>query len=107
MGTSTTKLGADHLFTLTNMASLAATYLKQGWWDEAEEPEVQVIEKRKTKLGADYPGTVTSMVALAFIQKEYGRGTEALKPIEEYLKAETWILSSTPLYFVFLYNIIK
>ena len=48
-----------------------------------------MIEKRKTKLGADYPGTVTSMVALAFIQKEYGRGTEALKPIEEYLKAET------------------
>jgi Tetratricopeptide repeat len=35
-----------HLFTLSSMANLALTYRNQGQWKEAEEPEVQVIDKK-------------------------------------------------------------
>jgi hypothetical protein len=43
-------LGEEHPGTLASMASLASTYRNQGWWKEAEELEVQVMETRKRLL---------------------------------------------------------
>jgi hypothetical protein len=58
----------DHPDTLTNMANLASTSWNRGWWDAAEELEVQVMKK----LGTDHPDTLTSMANLAFTRKEQG-----------------------------------
>ena len=38
--TSKIKLGSDYFRTLTRVASLAATYLNQGRWEEAKNLEV-------------------------------------------------------------------
>ena len=43
------------------MANLASTFWNQGWWKEAEELEMQVMETRKRVLGAEHPDTLTSM----------------------------------------------
>jgi tetratricopeptide (TPR) repeat protein len=79
METRKTKLGADHLNTLTSMANLAATYRNQGRWDEAEKLFVQVIETRKTKLGADHPNTLASIANLAATYRNQGRWDKAEK----------------------------
>ncbi|KAJ5731809.1 uncharacterized protein N7483_006317 [Penicillium malachiteum] len=94
METCKTKLGEDHLSTLTSMANLASTYRNQGQWEEAEQLEVQVMETykiklgedrpseqlqvqvmktRKTKLGEDHSSTLTSMVNLASTYRNQGR----------------------------------
>jgi Tetratricopeptide repeat len=54
-----------HPSTLTNMANLASTYWSQGRWIEAEELEVQVMEKSLRVLGQEHPDTLTSMAHLA------------------------------------------
>ena len=48
---------AEHTDTLRSMENLAATYRNQGRWNEAEQLEVQVMEKRKKLLGAEHPDT--------------------------------------------------
>ena len=47
------------------MANLACTYMNQERWDEAEKPEVDVMNARKIKLGSDHPDTLTGMTNLA------------------------------------------
>jgi len=66
METSKTKLGADHLDTLTSMANLASTFWNQGRWEEAKKLEVEVMETSKTKLRANHLDTLTSINNLAF-----------------------------------------
>ena len=46
-----TRLGSDHVDTVTNMANLATTYWKQGRWDEAQKLEMDVMNAFKTRLG--------------------------------------------------------
>ncbi|OJJ78724.1 uncharacterized protein ASPGLDRAFT_30469 [Aspergillus glaucus CBS 516.65] len=74
-----TKLGEDHLATLTSMANLAMTYWNQGRWEEAEKLNVQVVETDKTKLGENHPHTLITMANLALIYRDQGRWEEAEK----------------------------
>jgi hypothetical protein len=50
-------LGQEHLDTLTSMGNLAATYLKQERWKEAEKLFVPVMETRKKIVGQKHPST--------------------------------------------------
>lgn len=77
--TRKTKLGEDHVDTLTGMANLAATYRNQGRWKEAERLFVQVMETRKTKLSEDHVDTLESMANLASIYCLQGRFDAARK----------------------------
>jgi hypothetical protein len=47
------------------MGNLASTYTNQGWWKEAEELFVQVMEMSSSVLGKEHPDTLTSMANLA------------------------------------------
>ncbi|KAK5987383.1 Kinesin light chain 1 [Cladobotryum mycophilum] len=75
----TTKLGPDHLKTISSMAILASTYINQGRWNDAEKLGKQVMETRKIKLGVDHPDTLTSMSDLVSIFCNQGRWDEAEK----------------------------
>jgi hypothetical protein len=59
------------------MANLASTYSKHGWWDEAEELRVEVIETRKKVLRDEHPSTLTSMSKLAATYWKQARWDEA------------------------------
>ena len=48
----------EHPHTLSSMASLAATFRKQGRWNEAEELDVQVLGARKKVLGQEHLATL-------------------------------------------------
>ena len=48
-------LGNDHPDMLVIMANLAATYQKQGHWNDAERLRVVVVEKMKQLLGDNHP----------------------------------------------------
>jgi Tetratricopeptide repeat len=58
------------------MANLASTYQNQGRWNEAEQPQLQVIDTRKKLLGAEHPKTLTSMSNLASTYGKQGRWNE-------------------------------
>jgi hypothetical protein len=60
------------------MGNLAAGYLNQGRWKEAEELEVQVMETRKRVLGQEHPDTLLSMGNLSFMFNSQGRRDEAI-----------------------------
>lgn len=47
------------------MASLTWTCSNQGRWWEAEDVEVEALEKREKVLRADHPDTLTSMINLS------------------------------------------
>ncbi|KAJ4183504.1 hypothetical protein NW759_017073 [Fusarium solani] len=70
-------LGEEDPSTLTSMANLALTFMKQGRWKEAEELFMGVIETRKRVLGEEYPDTLTSMNNLALTFMNQGRWKEA------------------------------
>ena len=71
-------LGEDHPDTLTSMGNLAAIYMNQGQWKEAEALEVVVMEKRKHILGQEHPDTLKHGKSCSHIQEpgpmEEGRG---------------------------------
>ena len=71
-------LGEDHPDTLSSMAHLAATYWNRGQWSEAEQLELQVMEKRRTLLGEDHPKTLSSMAHLAATYGNQGQWSEVL-----------------------------
>ncbi|KAL9049000.1 MAG: hypothetical protein Q9162_007442, partial [Coniocarpon cinnabarinum] len=48
-------------------------YADEGWWDEAEKLQVDVMEKRTAKLGPDHPNTLRSMANLASTYWKQGR----------------------------------
>ncbi|KAF9470348.1 hypothetical protein BDN70DRAFT_772852, partial [Pholiota conissans] len=58
---------------------IAHVYSKQGHWDEAEELEIEVMEKTKQFLGDDHPDTLRSMANLAATYWNQGRWKEAEK----------------------------
>jgi hypothetical protein len=58
------------------MSHLAATYMNQGRWDEAEKLEVDVMNGRKAKLGSNHPDTLSSMSNLAATYWNQGRWDE-------------------------------
>ncbi|KAJ5496995.1 hypothetical protein N7463_008982 [Penicillium fimorum] len=70
-------LGDDHKDVLDSMDMLAAAYLLEGQWEEAEELQIQVIKTCKTKLGEDHPSTLASMTNLASTYRQQGRWKEA------------------------------
>jgi tetratricopeptide (TPR) repeat protein len=77
--TRKTKLGADHLQTLSSTTNLASTYRNQGQWEEAAKLDAEVMETCKAKLGADHPDTLRSMANLALTYRNQGRWEEAEK----------------------------
>jgi Tetratricopeptide repeat len=50
------------------------------------------METSKTKLGVDHPDTLTSMNNLAFTWKGNSKETEAVRLIEEYIRAQKRVL---------------
>ncbi|KAL9057409.1 MAG: hypothetical protein Q9162_002354 [Coniocarpon cinnabarinum] len=52
-------------------------YADEGWWEEAETLQVDVMEKTTAKLGPDHPDTLTSMANLASTYQNQGRWEEA------------------------------
>jgi Tetratricopeptide repeat len=66
------------------MAMLGLAYELRGWWDAAEELEVQVMETRKK--------TLTSMNNLAFTWKGISKETEATRLIEECIQSRQRVL---------------
>jgi len=65
MEMSSSVLGKEYPDMLTSMANLASTFWNQGWWKEAEELEVQVMETSLRVLREDHPGTLIDMGNLA------------------------------------------
>jgi tetratricopeptide (TPR) repeat protein len=63
--------------TLDSSEMLAVAYLLEGWWEEAEQLFMQVMETRKMKLGADHPDTLINMSNLASTYRKQGRWEEA------------------------------
>jgi hypothetical protein len=68
------------------MANLASTYSNQGWWKEAEELDVQVMETRKRVLGEEHPSTLTNIDNLAHTWKSQSRNKEAILLMEKCLE---------------------
>ena len=60
-------LRAEHPSMLMSIANLALMSMNQGWWKEAEELFVQVIEMRKRVLGVEHPDMLTSIANLALM----------------------------------------
>jgi hypothetical protein len=86
LGIQTRELGSEHPDTLASTSSLAATYVKQEWWSEAEELQAKVLEVRKRELGLGHPDTLTITHDLAETYRRQGRWSEAqrlLPHIEE------------------------
>jgi hypothetical protein len=71
------KLGSNHPDTLSSMSNLAATYWKQGRWDEAEKLDADVMNGRKAKLESNHPDTLSSMAHLAATYRKQGWWDEA------------------------------
>ena len=65
---------------------LGRLYFDEGWWDEAEKLEVEVMETNKTRLGADHPDTLTSMANLAVTYRNQGRWDEAERLLVEVME---------------------
>ena len=70
-------LGEEDPNTLICMGNLAFTYRNQGRWNEAEQLEVQVMDKRKRLLGEEHPQTLISIGSLATTYRNQGRWNEA------------------------------
>lgn len=56
---------------------VADIYSQQGYWKDADELEVMVVEKRRHKLGEDHLNTLRSMANLASTYWDLGRWKEA------------------------------
>jgi hypothetical protein len=85
----------------TSMAKLASTYMHQGRLREAEELEIQVLDKNLKVLDAKHPDTLTSIRILAFIRKRQGRVVWAIELMRECLRTQTMVLVADHPYNVF------
>lgn len=83
------RLGRQHPSTLASMSLLALTYHAQGRWKEAEELEVQVIEKSKTVFGMAHPETYRNMLNLAATYYQQERWAEAEELYMQLMKASS------------------
>lgn len=57
-------LSAEDKIVLESTAMFAMARWEQGWWKEAEQLNVRVIETRKIKLGEDHPDTLINTANL-------------------------------------------
>ena len=55
-------------------------FYEAGYWKEAEQLEVPVMETKKRVLGEEHPSTLTSMANLASTYRNQGRWNEAGQP---------------------------
>lgn len=65
--------GSEHPDTLSTIANLASTYMKQEMWSAAEELPVQLSEARERVIGPNHPSTVLCMSNLALTYRNQGR----------------------------------
>ena len=65
------------------ITNLASTLMNQERWKEAEEPEVQVIERSARVFGEGHLGALTSMANLARTLKSQSRNEEASSLMEK------------------------
>src|SRR6202034_3886354 len=61
------------------MSRFALVFYENGYWNEAEKLQVNVMELRKRLLGAEHPETLISMGCLAATYRQQGRWNEAEK----------------------------
>lgn len=80
---------------IVSMADMASQYREQGRWQEAEEAESQVYQRRKGLLGFDHPDTLTSMNNLAFVYCQTGRMEEARSMMQQCLALRGKVLGAT------------
>jgi hypothetical protein len=72
------------------MAIVEVVYSLEGWWEEAEEPGVQVVETRKRVLGAEHLDTLTSMGNPACTYQNQGRWKDAEEPESDGDEESSW-----------------
>jgi hypothetical protein len=59
-----------HSVILAIMGNPASTYANQGHWKEAEEVQIQAVNKLRMTLGEDYLVTITAIASLASLLKD-------------------------------------
>ena len=69
--------GVGDVYNVDKCARFALVYYESGYWKEAEELEVEVLETRKRVLGAGHSDTLASMGNLGSIYRNQGRWKEA------------------------------
>src|SRR3984957_14684730 len=72
-----TEVGIGNNYDGYEYTKFALVQYEAGYWKEAEELEVQVMETRKRILGTAHPDTLTSMNNLASTYRKQGRWKEA------------------------------
>ena len=73
------EVGAPQTYDDIQMARFALVFYENGYWNDAEKLEVDVMELRKRILGAEHPDTLTSMSNLAETYRHQGRWNETEK----------------------------
>jgi tetratricopeptide (TPR) repeat protein len=73
------RFGEMHQLTLTSMADLASTFMKQGNFEEAESLLIQVLNLYTKLLGPEHPDTLANMNNLALTFSDQGKIEEAEK----------------------------
>ena len=86
--------GTQYPNILTSIANLASTYWNQGRRKEAEELQVQVLERSLRVLGEKHPSTLSSMNNLACTLKRCDRNEEAIKLMEKCVQFRTLVLGA-------------
>ena len=84
------ELGQDHP-SQTSMSNLASMYWNQGWWKEAEELQVLVMEMTKWVLGKRHPDLLTSMDNLVLTYRNQGQWKEAEAPEVLVMVMTKWV----------------
>src|SRR6202034_1033604 len=73
------EVGAPQTYDDFQMAKFALVFYENGYWNESEKLEVDVMDLRKRLLGAEHPDTLKSMANLATTYWQQGRWNEAEK----------------------------
>ncbi|KAF2727510.1 hypothetical protein EJ04DRAFT_538910 [Polyplosphaeria fusca] len=83
----------EHMETLDSMAMVGLVKKMKGWWKEAEELEVRVMETSSRRvLGDEHPSTLTSMNNLAFTLQSQGLYSKAIPLLEECCRLRQHVL---------------
>ncbi|KAJ7114288.1 kinase-like domain-containing protein [Mycena epipterygia] len=90
--------GADHWDTLSAMLDLASTYFRLGIHKDAEELQIQVVDKCSKTLGATHERTLTAKYNLAATHRKFGRRMEALALASEVVQCRQRVLGDTDLH---------
>ncbi|KAK6334549.1 hypothetical protein TWF730_003763 [Orbilia blumenaviensis] len=88
-----TKLGPNHLETLTSMAYLACIHQQQGRLRDAAGLLEHVMKQREIILGRNHPDTLCSMKQLAICRKEMGENHKAIVLLGDSLKMQEQALA--------------